>query len=103
MLNTLPSSAEVKNEWSYTSTLPIRLHCVDRDNVTFHLFPAVSTKSSTLWDVVDRYDVSAEPAFFILVCRIYGNTKLYCHMTEDTYCRYILWIHTVDTYCGYIL
>jgi hypothetical protein len=23
-----PSSAEVKNAWSYTSTFPIRLHCV---------------------------------------------------------------------------
>jgi len=23
-----PTSAKVKNAWSYTSTLPIRLHCV---------------------------------------------------------------------------
>jgi hypothetical protein len=26
--HSLPSSAEVKNAWSYTSTLPIRLHGV---------------------------------------------------------------------------
>jgi hypothetical protein len=29
--NTLPSSAEVKNAWSYTSTPPIRLHGVVLD------------------------------------------------------------------------
>ena len=28
-----PSSDEVKNEWSYVSTPPIRLHGVDRENV----------------------------------------------------------------------
>jgi len=30
-----PSSVEIKNEWSYTSTLPMRLHGVFRDNHTF--------------------------------------------------------------------
>jgi hypothetical protein len=31
-----PSSAEIKNAWSYTSTSPIRLHgVVQRDNFTF--------------------------------------------------------------------
>jgi len=30
-----PSSDEVKKEWSYTSTPPIRLHGLDRDNFTF--------------------------------------------------------------------
>ena len=29
-----PRSAEVKNEWSYTSAPPIRLHVVERDNFT---------------------------------------------------------------------
>ena len=33
--HSLPSNAEVKNEWSCTSTPPIRLHGVDRDNFTF--------------------------------------------------------------------
>jgi len=28
-------SAEVKNEWSYTTAYPIYLHGVDRDNFTF--------------------------------------------------------------------
>jgi hypothetical protein len=32
-----PSTAEVKNEWIYTSTSPICLHDVDRDNITFNL------------------------------------------------------------------
>jgi hypothetical protein len=30
-----PSSAEVKNEWSYTSTHPICLHGKDKENLTF--------------------------------------------------------------------
>jgi hypothetical protein len=30
-----PSTAEVKNEWSCTSLLPIRRHGVDRDSYTF--------------------------------------------------------------------
>jgi hypothetical protein len=33
--HSLPSSAEVKNEWSYTSTPSICLHAVDKDNRTF--------------------------------------------------------------------
>jgi len=32
-----PSSAEVKNEWSYTFAPPIYLHGMDRDNFTFDL------------------------------------------------------------------
>jgi len=32
----LPSSTKVKNEWSYTSILPVCLHCVDRDKFTVH-------------------------------------------------------------------
>ena len=31
----IPSSADVKIEWSYTSTAAIRLRVVDRDNFTF--------------------------------------------------------------------
>ena len=33
--DSLPSSAEVKNEWSSNSTPPICLHGVDRDKFTF--------------------------------------------------------------------
>jgi hypothetical protein len=33
-----PSSDEVKSEWSYTSTLPICLHVMDRDNFTTTLY-----------------------------------------------------------------
>jgi hypothetical protein len=32
-----PSSAKIKNEWRYTSTPPICLHGVDRNNFTFFL------------------------------------------------------------------
>jgi hypothetical protein len=30
-----PCTDEVKNEWSYTSTPPVRLHGVDRDKYNF--------------------------------------------------------------------
>jgi hypothetical protein len=33
--HSLLSNAEVKNEWSYTTTHPMCLHGVDRDNFTF--------------------------------------------------------------------
>ena len=33
-----PSSAEVKNEWSYTSTAPTGLHGVERSNFPFIFF-----------------------------------------------------------------
>jgi hypothetical protein len=29
------SNTEVKNEWSYTASSPVRLHGVDRENFTF--------------------------------------------------------------------
>jgi len=32
-----PSRAEVKNDWSYTSTPPIRLNGVDRDKFTLYV------------------------------------------------------------------
>jgi hypothetical protein len=47
--NSPPSSADVKNVWSYISTFPIRLHAVvlgkkkHRDNFTFYLVPFTST------------------------------------------------------------
>ena len=31
-----PSTTEVKSEWSYTTTTPIGLHGMDRDNFTFY-------------------------------------------------------------------
>ena len=33
-----PSSAKVKNEWSYTSTSPLCVHDVDRGSFTFYLY-----------------------------------------------------------------
>ena len=32
-----PYTAQAMNDWSYTSTLHIRLHGVDRGNVTFYM------------------------------------------------------------------
>ena len=32
-----PSNAEVRNDWSYTSTPPVGLHGMDRENFTFYL------------------------------------------------------------------
>jgi len=39
---TLPSSAEVKNDWSYTLPLPVCLHGVARDIFTFICTPYVT-------------------------------------------------------------
>jgi hypothetical protein len=39
-----PRSAQVKNEWSYTSNLPICLHGVDRDNSAFNRVLKVITE-----------------------------------------------------------
>jgi hypothetical protein len=36
-----PSSAVVKNEWSYTFTSPVCLHGMDRENFTFILFTSL--------------------------------------------------------------
>ena len=33
-----PSGVEVKKEWSYTSTPPIHLHGVDKENFAFNYF-----------------------------------------------------------------
>ena len=37
-----PTSPEVKNEWSYTSSSPTCLHGVDRGNVTFSASAVIS-------------------------------------------------------------
>jgi hypothetical protein len=34
--SSLPSSAEVKNEWSYTSPPPVCLHGMHRNNLNFY-------------------------------------------------------------------
>jgi len=36
--HSLPSSAEVKNEWSYISVSSLRFHGVARENFTFFTF-----------------------------------------------------------------
>ena len=41
----IPSSAEVKNEWNYTSTFTTRLPCFDKDNFSF-VFYLIALKVS---------------------------------------------------------
>jgi len=48
-VNHSPSAiAEVKNEWSYTSTPPIWLHGVDMENFSSHAFPESSIEVTYL-------------------------------------------------------
>ena len=42
------TSVEVKNEWSYTSTLPIWLHGVDMENFSSRAFPESSIEVTYL-------------------------------------------------------
>ena len=51
------SSAELKNEWSYTSTPPICLHDAARHNFTFYLIPLYEFVSPQF--VTSRVPVSA--------------------------------------------
>jgi hypothetical protein len=44
----LPSTAEVKNEWSYTSTATIRLQGVRRVNFTSHAFAINTNKKKRI-------------------------------------------------------
>jgi hypothetical protein len=37
-----PSSARVKNEWSYTPASPICLHGVDRDSFIIHCYKLIT-------------------------------------------------------------
>ena len=39
----LLSSVEIKNEWSYSSSPPLRLHVVDRENCTFYCTKDINT------------------------------------------------------------
>jgi len=48
-VNHSPStSAEVKNEWSYTSTFPTWLHDEDIENLSSHAFPESSIEFTYL-------------------------------------------------------
>jgi len=48
--HSLPSSAEVRNEWSYASTPPIFLHVVKRDKFFYTCVVNVSTAQALgLW------------------------------------------------------
>jgi len=54
--NSPPSSVEVKNEWSYTSAAPIRLHGMNTENFTFYLYHgAVFLEKLTVIHPVNKY------------------------------------------------
>jgi hypothetical protein len=49
------SSDDVKNEWIYTTSLPICLHGIHRDNcalLIFEILTAVLLKTAAFWDVM---------------------------------------------------
>ena len=74
-----PSSAEVKNKWSYTSTPPICIHGVDRENFNF-----VGRQNTILhWENCTRWILGYEIYLRYLV----------------TY--FVIWLHT--SLFGYIL
>ena len=43
-----PSSTEVKNKWSYTTSHPLRLHGKDNDNFTFYICVLLSLFTQTI-------------------------------------------------------
>lgn len=53
----LPSSAEVKNEWSWTSSSPVCLHGVDTDKSAFSVL-LVSTQGQRFWMHKNRFIVT---------------------------------------------
>jgi hypothetical protein len=52
-----PSSAEVKNEWSYISASSMRLHDVDTDNFTFTSLCFVATMKFIFTVSLENYHV----------------------------------------------
>ena len=49
------SNDDVKNEWIYTTSLPICLHVIHRDNSTlliFQILTAAVLKTAFFWDVM---------------------------------------------------
>jgi len=62
-----PSTAKVKNEWNFTSSPPLRLHVVDRNNFTFSLLPCTFYKFCSRH--VLRKSVQHYKPFTIDVCR----------------------------------
>jgi hypothetical protein len=60
----LTSGTEVKSDWSCTSTVPLRLHGMNRDNFTFNCF--VHAGSCHIWSPVLR----------VITCQLYGEELL---------------------------
>jgi hypothetical protein len=59
-----PSNAEVKNEWSYTSTSPLCLHVMHRNKFTFTHLPFT-------WGPVQRFVFFPKPT-----CQLWGPSSL---------------------------
>ena len=51
-----PSSSKIENEWSYTSTPPIYLHGVDRENFTFNCLSQLD-QLVAIYKVMFRHNV----------------------------------------------
>ena len=75
-----PPSAEVKDEWSYTSASPRRLHSVDRDSLTFFKIKSEEIRKETnfrdcwFWAVTPRISDRNIPMVF-------GGTYC-CHLDD---------------------
>jgi hypothetical protein len=64
-----PSSAEVKNEWSYTSTLPVCCHHLDRENFTSTFTFTSHRKELTQNSTTGAFTLHS----FVHVVKIYGR------------------------------
>ena len=93
----IPSSAEVKNEWSYNSTPPVCLHGVDVNNCTFWL--GIDTFCFMDWGIPDikacfRITPQCERQL-LYICGLLNFRVLFLHQLTliqmSEYCVYITW------------
>jgi len=77
-----PSTDEVKNEWNYTSSPPVCLHVVDRNNFTFSLLPCTFYKFCSRH--VLRKCIQHYKPFNINVCRFTTMSQIKPSFTSAT-------------------
>jgi hypothetical protein len=75
--NSHQSGAEVKNEWSYTSISPIRVHGVERDNFTFISNHAVSSSEYIVSNCVVMISEQVSEQFVEVKGRIVFSVSFY--------------------------
>ena len=80
--HSLPASAEVKNEWSYTSDPPTCVHGVGRDNFTFYLHkewmrPNLRVKVAQIYESCPCLNAHARKAVWCHLLIVY-LTRMKC-------------------------